>query len=265
MRRLLTLFIAFMVATVASAEERTPQVVAHRGFHKAEGAAKNSLNALKAAIKAEFWGSECDINLTKDGELLVVHGAWHPSSSASPKVHVQHDTTERIRAILLESGESVPTLDEYLTIFRDSKHTKLIIEIKSHDTHKRETEIVERILAKVKEYNVEQGVEYIAFSKFVCSELARLAPKGTKIAYLGSDISPEKCKKLGCTGIDYNITVLKLTPQWIRQAHALGMTVNAWTVNSEQNIRWCVKHGVDYITTDNPLLATEIIDKMCRK
>ncbi len=264
MRRLTILLIAIMVATAASAQYRTPQVIAHRGFHQSEGAAKNSLNALKAAQEAGFWGSECDINLSKDNELLVVHGDWHPKKSVSPKVHVQRATKAEIQAILLSSNEMVPTLDEYLTQHRKSKGLKLIIELKSHATPERETEIVERVLAKVKEYGLENEVEYIAFSRFVCSELARLAPPKTKIAYLCSDLSPARCKELGCTGIDYNITVLKLMPQWIGQAHELGMTVNAWTVNSERNIRWCIKHNIDYITTDKPLLARELIEKMCR-
>ena len=222
------------------------------------------MNALIEAQKANFWGSECDINLSKDNELLVVHGDWHPKKSASPKVHVQRATKAEIQAIRLTSDEVVPTLDEYLAQHSKSKGLKLIIELKSHATPERETEIVERVVAKVKEYGLENEVEYIAFSQFVCSELARLAPSGTKIAYLCSNLSPERCKELGCTGIDYNISVLKMMPQWIRQAHDLGMTVNAWTVNSERNIRWCIKHNIDYITTDNPLLARDLIEKMCR-
>lgn len=264
MRRLTTLFIAIMIMTTASAQYKAPQIIAHRGFHASEGAAKNSLNALKAAQDAGFWGSECDINLSKDDELLVIHGDWHPAKNTSPKVHVQRATKAEIQAIPLTSGEVVPTLDEYLSQLRTSVGTKLIIELKNHATPERETELVERVLAKVKEYGVENEVEYIAFRPFVCSELARLAPSGTKISYLCSDYPPLRCKALGCTGIDYNIMVLKVMPQWIRQAHELGMTVNAWTVNSEKDIRWCIEHGIDYITTDNPILARKIVEEMCR-
>lgn len=253
-----------MVVTAAHAQYKAPQVVAHRGFHRSQGAAKNSLNALRAAQEEGFWGSECDINLSSDNELLVVHGDWHPAKNASTKVHVQRATKAEIQAIRLTSGEVVPTLDEYLTQLRSTKGTKLIIELKNHPTPERETELVERVLAKVKEYGVEHEVQYIAFRPFVCSELSRLAPSGTKISYLCSDYPPLRCKQLGCTGIDYNIIVLKIMPQWIRQAHELGMTVNAWTVNSEKDIRWCIEHGIDYITTDNPPLARKMIAEMCR-
>ena len=252
-----------MVATIVSAQYKAPQIIAHRGFHKADGAAKNSLNALKAAQEVGLWGSECDINLSKDNELLVIHGDWHPAKNTSPKVHVQRNTKAEIQAIPLANGEVVPTLDEYLAQLRASNGTKLIIELKNHATPERETELVERVVAKVREYGVAEEVEYIAFRPFVCSELARLAPANTKIAYLCSDYPPLRCKQLGCTGIDYNIVVLKVMPQWIRQAHKLGMTVNAWTVNSEKDIRWCIEHGIDYITTDNPMLARRIVEEMC--
>ncbi len=264
MKRVVSLLFAIMVVTAAHAQYKAPQVVAHRGFHKSEGAAKNSLNAFRAAQKEGFWGSECDINLSSDNEMLVVHGDWHPAKNVSTKVHVQRATKAEIQAIRLTSGEVVPTLDEYLTQLRSAKGTKLIIELKNHPTPERETELVERVLAKVKEYGVENEVQYIAFRPFVCSELSRLAPSGTKISYLCSDYPPLRCKQLGCTGIDYNIIVLKIMPQWIRQAHELGMTVNAWTVNSEKDIRWCIEHGIDYITTDNPTLARKIIAEMCR-
>ena len=74
MKRLLTLTLAVMTIISASAQYKAPKIIAHRGFHATEGAARNSLNALKAAQKAKLWGSECDIQLTKDGEVLVVHG-----------------------------------------------------------------------------------------------------------------------------------------------------------------------------------------------
>ena len=74
MKKTLILLIAAMIGITASAQYKAPKIIAHRGFHASEGAARNSLNALKAAQEAGFWGSECDLQLTKDGEVLVVHG-----------------------------------------------------------------------------------------------------------------------------------------------------------------------------------------------
>ena len=50
----------------------------------------------------------------------------------------------------------------------------------------------------------------------------------------------------------------------IKNAHKFGMYVNAWTVNKEEDIRWCIKNGVDFITTDDPVLVQQIINEMCK-
>ena len=265
MKRVLTLFLAAMIGITASAQLKAPKIVAHRGFHASEGASRNSLNALKAAQEAAFWGSECDLQLTKDGEVLVVHGPMHPGKKGDgPRVNVQTSTKEQVQAIPLESGEIVPTLDEYLQQMTKSKNTKLIIEVKNQLTPQLETEIVQKTVDMVAKYGLENEVEYIAFRPWVCWELARLAPQGTQIAYLDGDYTPTYCKAMGCTGIDYKFSVLKKKPNWIKQAHKLGMTVNIWTVNKEEDIRWCIKNGADMITTDNPMLVRQLIDEMCK-
>ena len=265
MKKTLTLLIAVMIGITASAQYKAPKIVAHRGFHASEGAARNSLNALKAAQNAGYWGSECDLQLTKDGEVLVVHGPMHPGKKGNgPRVDVQKSTKEEVQAILLESGEILPTLDEYLQQMTKSKATKLIIEIKNQLTPQLETEIVQKTVDMVAKYGLQEEVEYIAFRPFVCWEIARLAPKGTKIAYLDGDYSPAYCKSMGCQGIDYNYKVLKKKKGWIKEAHKLGMYVNIWTVNKEEDIRWAIQNGVDYITTDNPVLVQQLINEMCK-
>ena len=265
MKKLLTLLVAVMIGITASAQLKAPKIIAHRGFHASEGAARNSLNALKAAQEAGFWGSECDLQLTKDGEVLVVHGPMHPhSKNAKPRVNVNKTTKAKVQAILLESGEIVPTFEEYCQQMTQSKNTKLIIEIKNQLTPQLETEIVQKTVDLVAKYGLENEVEYIAFRPFVCWEIARLAPKGTNIAYLDGNYSPQYCKSMGCKGIDYNYNVLKKKKHWIKQAHKLGMYVNAWTVNKEEDIRWCIQNGVDYITTDNPMLVKSLIEEMCK-
>ena len=59
----------------ASAQEKEIAIVAHRGFWNCDeaGMSKNSVAGLEQAQKNDFWGSEFDVNMTKDGELLVFH------------------------------------------------------------------------------------------------------------------------------------------------------------------------------------------------
>ena len=104
----------------------------------------------------------------------------------------------------------------------------------------------------MKQHKLVKNVEYIAFSKYICDQLVKNAPRGTKIAYLNGDLTPEQCKKERYTGIDYNLNTLKAHPEWINKCHELGLTVNVWTVNDKKDMQWFIDMGVDYITTDKP-------------
>lgn len=260
MKKLILVAITLNIAMALSAETK---VIAHRGFHTTEGSARNSIVALQKAQELGIYGSECDVNLTKDGVVVVAHGGSHPDKmvECDKRITIQKSTLEQCHSILLENGEKMPTLDEYLAQTKKDPKTKLIIEIKSHATPEKETEVVEATLNKVKQYGLENQVEYIAFRPFVCEELKRLAPEGTPIAYLNGDYDPTYVKGMGLSGIDYKFNVLKKKPKWIKQAQKKGLSVNVWTVNKEEDIIWCIEQGVDYITTDYPTLVQELIKK----
>lgn len=46
--------------------------------------------------------------------------------------------------------------------------------------------------------------------------------------------------------------VLRKHPEWVEQAKKLGLEVNVWTVDKEEDMRYFIDLGVDYITTDYP-------------
>ena len=68
-------------------------------------------------------------------------------------------------------------------------------------------------------------------------------------------------KAKGINGIDYYIKVLAEKPEWIAEAHQLGMKVNVWTVNDMEMVQKMIDQQVDYITTDYPLETEKLIRK----
>ena len=247
MKRFLILAASLFAATTIFAQT---QVIAHRGYHAKEGSAHNTISSLKNAQDLGTYGSECDVNETADGVLVVIHGPKHG------KYNVQQTDFATLRAQALANGETLPTLDEYLAQAKKNTATKLIIEIKNHPTPEQEARVVKNVLAAVKKYKLRKDVEYIGFSRYVCDQLVKNGPKGTKVAYLNGNLTPEQCKERGYTGIDYNIGVMKKHPEWIKQCHDLGLTVN-----DTDNLKWCIDNGVDYITTDNPVEANRLLGK----
>ena len=60
-------------------------------------------------------------------------------------------------------------------------------------------------------------------------------------------------------GIDYSIEALRKHPEWVEQAHKLGLEVNVWTVDKEEDMRYFIDLGVDYITTNYPEQLQQLI------
>ena len=48
-------------------------------------------------------------------------------------------------------------------------------------------------------------------------------------------------------------------PEWIQQAHDLGMSTNVWTVNNKEVLQQMADLHVGAITTNEPLLTREVL------
>lgn len=262
----LTLLAAAAVFTLSAQQYKAPLVVANGGFHQhPSSGVKNSMSALKAAQKQKVYGSECDVNLTRDGKVLIVQSGAHPNKKTKPRVNnVQASTAKRILSIPYTNGERVCTLEQFLERAAKKPATKLILDIKSQSTIQRETRLVKKVVEIVENAGMQNNVEYIANHQWACMELAKYAPN-SKIYYLGGNYDPSYVKNMGCTGIDYEYSKIKKKKGWIAMAHKLGMPVNIWTVDNEIDIRWCIQNGADIITTNNPPLVKRIIKEMCIK
>lgn len=266
MKKIFLVILAAVATFTVSAQYKAPLIVANGGFHEhPSSGVKNSMSALKAAQKAKVYGSECDVNLSRDGKVLIIQSGAHPHRKAKPRANnVQNSTSKKILSIPYTNGERVSTLQEFLARAAKKPATKLILDIKSQSTIKRESQLVKKTIALVEEAGMQNNVEYIANHPWVCMELAKYAP-GSKIYYLGGNYDPLYVKGMGCTGIDYQYSKIKKKSGWIAMAHKLGMPVNIWTVDNEIDIRWCIQNGADIITTNNPLLVKRIIKDMCPK
>ena len=234
------------------------QVIAHRGFWKTEGSAQNSLTALSKANEIKAYGSEIDIWLSSDGIPVVYHDG-HLTLNGE-KLSLQDTPASVLTQVKLGNGENLPTLESYLDTFEDCHDTKLIIEFKSHRTKYQEDELTERVLKMVRDRNLQNRVEYISFSLNFVVKTIQLDPLA-HVFYLSGDLPPQVMKQIGAAGIDYNLGVIQKNPQWVKESHDLGLKVNVWTVNKTEDIQQMIDLNVDFITTDEPLLVKEMLNK----
>ena len=239
-------------ATAAQPAECCPgqekvKVIAHRGYWTAPQSAQNSLASLSKAGAIGVYGSEFDVWLTADDNLIVNHDRVYSGT----EIDMERATLEEIGAIVLANGEKIPTLDQYLDLAARISDMRLILEMKVHSTPEREVEAVTKIVEKLRHYGVVGRTDIISFSLHACQRFHEQLPD-TRVYFLGGSLSPQQLKDYGLAGMDYHMGILRNHPEWIEEAHALGLEVNVWTVDSEQDMQEFIDRGVDYITTDYP-------------
>ncbi len=224
-----------------------PKVIAHRGYWNTPGSAENSLASFTKADAIGVFGSEIDVWLTGDDQLIVNHDKVYKGT----KVNMEKAPLAKITAVELPNGETIPTLDTYLKLVASKPDTRLILEMKSLSDYNREDLSARKIVEALRSYDLLDRTDFIAFSLNACFAFKKLLPEG-RIFYLNGDLSPKSIKKLGLTGIDYSVKVLRRHPEWVKAAHDAGLEVNVWTVDSEEDMRYFIDLGVDYITTNRP-------------
>ena len=250
MKRIFILMAALLVGLTAVAQ---PKIVAHRGYWRTDGSAQNSITSLQKAAAVGCYGSEFDVWLTADGVPVVFHDATIDG------IRIEDTTFATLMNHRLQNGEFIPTLQQYLTEGSKIEGCQLILEIKGHRNEVRDKRIADVCVELVRTLGLEKKTEYISFSKVVCQRLHEISPE-SKVAYLNGELAPAQIKEMGLTGIDYNEKVFVKHPEWLQEAKQLGVEVNVWTVDGEENLRHHVNlQGVDLITTNDPEILKGIL------
>ncbi|WP_316750301.1 glycerophosphodiester phosphodiesterase [Pedobacter gandavensis] len=228
------------------------QVIAHRGAWKKKGLPENSIASLKEAINLGCYGSEFDVQMTSDSILVVNHDADFLG------IPIASSTYAQLLEKKLSNGEQIPTLEAYLKAGKKQKRTKLILELKSaKDNGERDLQMTRKTVAMVQQLGATAWVDYISFSYPIGEEIMGLQP-GAKFAYLNGDVSLEKLKASGFDGADYHFSVYK-NGDWFSKSKALGLSLNAWTVNTVEDMNWLLDQDIEFITTNEPERLFELI------
>lgn len=186
---------------------------AHRGFHgMAPGTPENSLKAFEAAVRNGY-GAELDVQLTKDGQVVVFHD-FDLKRMFGVDRKLNELPYSDISTLLLPGSDSViPLFADVLKIFE--RKTPLIIEIKASGDGKATCRKVDALLSTYKgTYCIESFNPYVV-------EWYRKHRPGIIRGQLASDFFREKSKahplvKLSMT---YLLLNFKNRPDFIAYNH----------------------------------------------
>ena len=234
-----------------------PLVIAHRGA-SAE-LPEHTLAAYERALAVGADGVECDVRLTKDGQLVCVHDRTIDRTSSGSGV-VSTLTLAQLQRFDFGSwhgGEpaSVLVLDELLALVHDAgRPVRLLVETK-HPT--RFGGQVERALMDALGrfgWGNGRSVTVMSFAARALARVRQLAPDQATVLLLNgvrggrrTGILPDG---VGITGP--GIDGLRRDPAYVERAHVLGHQVYVWTVDDPRDLDLVVGLGVDAVITNRP-------------
>jgi len=237
---------------------------AHRGASVAAPA--NTLSAFRLAAEMGADGVELDVQLSRDGEAVVVHD-FTVDCTTDGRGAVREMVLAQLKELDAGSwfdpafaGERIPTLQE---VFDVIGHRLLVnVEIKSLPGRSRGLEA--EVVRLIEDNSLAHRVIVSSFNPLSLRKVKRLNPNILtallyapdlplllRRAWLGP-IAPHEFRHPHYSMVDERFMA------WVRRK---GYRVNAWTVNEPGEIRRLLALGVDGIITDHPDLLAAILDK----
>lgn len=230
------------------------KITSHRGG--ALRAPENTLSALDYTWECGADYAEIDIQETKDKQLILLHDDSLKRITGLDK-KVWEMTYEEIEDLDAGSsfgkeyqGEKIPTLEEVLNFCLG--RLDLNIEIKYNGKNKG---IVQRVIQVIRENHFEEHCVVTSMNYRFLEEIKETAPEirtGYIMTMSYGSISQVTAADFFSVRYDY------VTEGFVREAHALGKEVHAWTVNYRGNIKRMLDMGVDNIITDDPALVRRV-------
>ena len=238
------------------------KIFAHRG---ASGyAPENTLTAIKKAIEMKADGIEIDIQLTKDGKIVVIHD-WKVDRTTTGRGFVYELDLDYIRSLDAGQwytkdfiGEVVPTLEEVLDILPSD----MMLNIEIKDIARKHSNIEEKMLEVLRKYPEKfDNVIVSSFHHDKIKRLQELEPK-LKLALLTNSEFIEIEKYLLNNGLkpySYHPELDLISKKDVEILHENGIKVFVWTVNKEEDLAYLEKLGVDGVITNYPDIMKELL------
>ncbi|MFL6212259.1 MAG: glycerophosphodiester phosphodiesterase [Blastocatellia bacterium] len=269
-----------------------PLVIAHRG---ASGLApENTMAAFRLAVALGADGFELDVQLSADGQPVVIHdarvnrttdrlgavaaltaeelmacdtGAWFARRLARrPRIRAmaQRAAELSINTDLRFAGESVPLLAEVLTLAASANVRRVYVELKGGRWQDKQP-LLEAVLALVRELKIERIITLLSFDHEIIRRAKAAAPRLRTAATFAipgrghltarAIISAVERAAADEAALHYGLA----TRRTVAALHERGINVAAWTANSKVIMRRLLAVGVDAIMTNYPNRLADVL------
>lgn len=203
------------------------KIWAHRGC--SQRYPENTIIAFAKALEIpSLTGIELDIQMTKDGEIMVIHDE-RVDRTTNGIGYVKDFTYSQLRELTIETGngqkEKIPSINEALDLMQDKLRIGLQLNIELKNSIIPYDGMEDKILDLIAKRNLQ---EHIVYSSFYARSLEKIKCLDSSALTGILDMKVSDClyKKNGGCGAD------ALHPFWkgldLTRDQLLGQTVRAW-------------------------------------
>lgn len=238
-------------------------ILAHRGY--AAAYPENTMKSFTEAAKAGADGLELDVQMTKDGELVVIHDE-KVDRTTNGTGFVKDYNLKDIRKFdagyhhkgLLKK-EPIPLLEEVLAWLSE---TGLICNIELKNSIIPYKGMEAKVISMVRDFNLSEKIIISSFNHYSIVHSYRLAPE--------IEIAPLLSEGLYMPWIyAQSIRAKGFHPHWraapdeiVKAAIESGIEVRPYTVNKDSELERLFKINCSAVITDDPAKAKKIKTKI---
>jgi glycerophosphoryl diester phosphodiesterase len=249
--------------------DRRPLSVAHRGHSIAYP--ENTLEAYRKAIELGVEMIECDVNITSDGKLVMMHDPTLDRTTTGSG-NVSASTWEEIQR--LDAGGKfkpefarvrIPSAEETLLLYKEAGILSCV-EVKGADADESD-----RIALGLVDLFVKHNMLDTAFLSSYHHDCLRLAISKCPELLIAPERLPDdappdpaeavrQAKSFSAPVLQHQYTVL--TDDVIRALHENEIAVWAWSTTDEASMVFSIELGADALMGDDVQLMMEVLNRM---
>lgn len=228
----------------AARETGRPLIGGHRGNPADEP--ENTLASFRSAIAAGVDLIECDVHLSADGHLVVIHDHTlaRTTNGAGMVRDVSWDDLQKLDA---GRGERLPDLEQVIDVAREGG-VGLAVEIKQIPIPY--PQIEERVIEALRAGDMLDQACVISFYHPSCKRLKELEPE-LQVGLLegARPIDPVRLLEEASADV-YSPHYGAMDPELVQEVHAANRVVGVWTVDDAAGVTWCKICRPDSIFTN---------------
>ncbi len=205
------------------------------------------MRSFRSAIAVGCDLIECDVHLSSDGRLVVIHDHTLERTTNGTGL-VRDHTAAQLRKLDAGGGEKIPLLQEVVELALGK--VGLVIEIKQVPALY--VGLEEKLLNMLRQLGAVSECAVVSFNHTAIHELRKMEP-GLQLGILEGARPMHPAALLRESGADvYSPHWGATDPQVVQEVHAAGGAVAVWPVDDDTAVAWCKYCKPDSVFSNRP-------------